>query len=115
METEVHAERVEEEELSAEPVEEDDFDVLEDDHDLPTAERVKKPKRRRPPEDAPRRRTVQDDLYSDSSESFLGFDMAGSARTVLYVIFVGLFGCCAVSGIVGVLMRLFNSIDKLKN
>jgi hypothetical protein len=113
-ETAVLAERVEEEELRAEAVEEDDFDVLEDDHDLPTAERVKKPKKPRA-QASPQRRTLQDDLYSDSSESFLGVDMGGSAKSILYAVFVALCTCCVISSFLGVVMRLFNAVDKLKN
>ncbi len=86
------------------PVKDEEFEVLEDDCDLPTVERVKKRRKKEVVRDAPRRKTVQDELYDDSS-STAGME---SAKYLLYGAFVLCFGCVVACLVLCVLGRLMN-------
>jgi hypothetical protein len=93
-------EEKDEEGSSPEPEKDEEFDVLEDDRDLPNVERVKKRRKKKDlSRAAQRNRTIQDDLH-DTGYSFMGWDwrnwyMVGSI--VLSVLVC--MGCGCVSGI----------------
>jgi hypothetical protein len=85
---------------AAAAAEEEEFEVLESERDLPTVERAKKKPKRDPSLDyRPKRRTIDDDLYDthDSDNMWYYLRIIGTVSLAIVVAFIVCNVCCGLA------------------
>jgi hypothetical protein len=104
------AEVVEDEEdvKSVELAEDDDFEVLEGERDLPEVRRARRRRRTESVPRGPTRRSPEHDLY-DRPPSFLGMDVGGVGKTLVVFFAVFVLCCCVSCLVLNVLGRLLRA------
>ena len=95
---------------TAELVEDHEFDVLEDEHSLPTVERVKKPKKKAAAPKGPRIKSLDAELF-ERRPSFFGWDVGSSAHSMVYWVVMLFGGCFLLCLACGLILKIFDLLS----